>query len=107
MANTKSATAVRVTPQVGMKQEAPQVLLAAIRKVLCGQVYVSEKMGATLLQRMVGGKKSTGDLPMDRLTDREVEVFKMIGAGMSVKEIAGCQIDLPHVRRWSSVRKRF
>jgi DNA-binding NarL/FixJ family response regulator len=71
-----------------MKQEAPQALLAAIRKVLSGQVYVSEKMGATLLQRMVGGKKGIGELPMDRLTDRELEVFRMIGAGLSVKEIA-------------------
>src|SRR5205085_6735509 len=38
-----------------MKQEAPQTLLAAIRKVLKGEVYVSDKMGATLLQRIVGG----------------------------------------------------
>src|SRR5690348_3557764 len=71
-----------------MKQEAPPVLLAAIRKVLGGAVYVSEKMGATLLNRMVGGKKPGGELPMDRLTDRELEVFRMIGAGESVKEIA-------------------
>jgi DNA-binding NarL/FixJ family response regulator len=71
-----------------MKQEAPQALLAAIRKVLEGQVYVSEKMGATLLQRMVGGKKGINQLPMDRLTDRELEVFRMIGSGLSVKEIA-------------------
>lgn len=71
-----------------MKQEAPETLLAAVRKVLSGQVYVSEKMGATLLQRMVGGKKAIGELPMDRLTDRELEVFRMIGSGLSVKEIA-------------------
>ena len=71
-----------------MKQEAPQVLLTAIRTVLAGQVYVSGKMSATLLQRMVAGKKRDGALPMDRLTDRELEVFRMIGAGMSVKEIA-------------------
>jgi DNA-binding NarL/FixJ family response regulator len=71
-----------------MKQEPPAVLLAAVRKVLSGEVHVSEKMGASLLQRMVGGKKSKGVLPMDRLTDRELEVFRMIGAGKSVKEIA-------------------
>lgn len=71
-----------------MKQEAPQTLLSAIRKVLTGEVYVSEKMGATLLQRIVGGKKSGADLPMDRLTDRELEVFSMIGTGQSMKEIA-------------------
>ncbi|MGA2232365.1 MAG: response regulator transcription factor [Tepidisphaeraceae bacterium] len=71
-----------------MKQEAPQVLLAAMRTVLSGQVYVSGKMSATLLHRMVGGKKKDGALPMDRLTDRELEIFRMIGAGHSVKEIA-------------------
>jgi DNA-binding NarL/FixJ family response regulator len=71
-----------------MKQEAPPIMLAAIRKVLSGQVHVSDKMGATLLQRMVGGKKSEGKMPMDRLTDRELEIFRFIGDGKTVKEIA-------------------
>ena len=71
-----------------MKQEAPQTLLEAVRKVLKGEVYVSEKMSAVLLQRMVGNRKPDGVLPMDRLTDREMEIFRMIGAGMTVKEIA-------------------
>jgi DNA-binding NarL/FixJ family response regulator len=71
-----------------MKQEAPQVLLAAMRKVLGGEVYVSERMGATLLRRIVGARKTTGALPMDRLTDRELEIFRLIGAGLSTKEIA-------------------
>jgi DNA-binding NarL/FixJ family response regulator len=71
-----------------MKQEAPQVLLQAIRKVLHGEVYVSDKMSALLLQRMVGNRKPDGALPMDRLTDREMEIFRMIGAGLTVKEIA-------------------
>jgi DNA-binding NarL/FixJ family response regulator len=69
-----------------MKDEPPQVLLAAIRKVLAGGIHVSENMGAKLLQGMVRGKKA--ELPMDRLTDRELEVFQMIGAGKTVKEIA-------------------
>jgi DNA-binding NarL/FixJ family response regulator len=71
-----------------MKQEAPQTLLSAIRKVLEGEVYVSDNMGATLLHRLVGGKQSSHELPMDRLTDRELEIFRMIGAGHSVKKIA-------------------
>jgi DNA-binding NarL/FixJ family response regulator len=71
-----------------MKQEAPQTLLGAMRKVLDGEVYLSQKMGVMLIQRMVGSKKSDGALPMDRLTDRELEVFGMIGAGLGVKEIA-------------------
>jgi len=71
-----------------MKQEAPTTLLAAIRKVLRGEVYVSENLGATLLRRMVGGKKKEAELPMDRLTDRELEIFSLIGAGNTVREIA-------------------
>lgn len=71
-----------------MKQEPPQTLLAAIRTVLDGEMYVSVKMSATLLQKMVGGKKRSEALPMDRLTNRELEVFRLIGAGKSVKEIA-------------------
>jgi DNA-binding NarL/FixJ family response regulator len=72
-----------------MKEEAPDKLLAAIRKVLAGGMHVSEKMGANLLAGMMGRKKEGPALPMDRLTDRELEVFRMIGAGKSIKEIAG------------------
>jgi DNA-binding NarL/FixJ family response regulator len=73
-----------------MKQEPPAVLLSAIRKVLSGDIYISPNMGATLLQRMVGGKPSSAlaTSPMERLTDRELEVFRMIGAGDTIKEIA-------------------
>ena len=72
-----------------MKQEAPPMLLGAIRKVLAGEIYVSEKMSVALLQRMVTGtSKKQGALPLDRLTDREMEVFRMIGDGKPVREIA-------------------
>jgi DNA-binding NarL/FixJ family response regulator len=72
-----------------MKQEAPEKILEAIRKILGGQVYVSERMQAMLLDRLVYGNRSAGGrLPMDRLTDRELEIFRMIGGGESVKQIA-------------------
>jgi DNA-binding NarL/FixJ family response regulator len=71
-----------------MKQEAPAILLAAIRKVLDGEIYISGRMGATLLRRMVGGKRSESIMPMDRLTDRELEIFRLIGQGETMKEIA-------------------
>lgn len=70
-----------------MKHSAPEEMLKAVRNVLSGAVHLSAAMGSTLLNRMVGSKKSSL-LPMDRLTDRELEVFRMIGAGLSVKEIA-------------------
>ena len=73
-----------------MKQEAPENILAAIRKVLSGEVYISEKMQAMLLDQLVGRSNvAAGRLPMDRLTDRELEIFRMIGAGGSMKQIAG------------------
>ena len=71
-----------------MKQEAPPTLLSAIRKILRGDVYVSDGLSATLLRRMVGGKKKDAELPMDRLTDRELEIFRLIGGGATVREIA-------------------
>lgn len=72
-----------------MKQEAPTVLLGAIRKVLAGDIYVSPKMSGALLQRMVTGtSKNPSALPLDRLTDREMEVFRLIGSGKPVREIA-------------------
>ena len=45
-------------------------------------------MGASLLRGMTGRKRPGAELPMDRLTDRELEIFRMIGAGKTVKEIA-------------------
>jgi DNA-binding NarL/FixJ family response regulator len=57
-------------------------------RALAGEVYVSQRMGGTLLQRMVGGRGGEAVSPMERLTDRELEIFRMIGAGQTVKEIA-------------------
>lgn len=71
-----------------MKQEPPQTLIDAVRSVLAGEIYVSPKMGVTLLHRMVGNKGAADRTPMDSLTDRELEIFRMIGAGMRVREIA-------------------
>jgi DNA-binding NarL/FixJ family response regulator len=71
-----------------MKHEAPEVLIRAIRMVLGGELFMSDKMSAMLLQRVVGDRKPVDMLPLDRLTDREIEIFRMIGGGLSVKEMA-------------------
>jgi DNA-binding NarL/FixJ family response regulator len=72
-----------------MKQESPPMLLEAMRRVLAGEIYVSKQMSAILLKRMVGGSsKQQASLPLDRLTDREMEVFRMIGAGKTMRDIA-------------------
>lgn len=71
-----------------MKQEASEKVLEAIRKVLAGEIYLSEKMSAKLMHQLIGGRpNATGSL-MERLSDRELEVFGLIGQGRGTREIA-------------------
>jgi DNA-binding NarL/FixJ family response regulator len=71
------------------KQEATKKVIDAIRRVLAGEIYVSEKMSATILQRMAGRGSVAGDgNPTDVLSDREMEVFQLLGQGMSINKIA-------------------
>lgn len=70
-----------------MKAEGPERLAGAIRTVLGGQVALSPQMSARLLESMVGG--ATGNAsPEAKLTDRELEVLRLFGAGWSTDEIA-------------------
>src|ERR1051325_7607799 len=70
-----------------MKQEGGKKLMEAIRHVLSGKTYVSEKISANILD-MFSGRPVEGVSPVERLTDREFEVFQLIGQGFSTKEIA-------------------
>src|SRR5450432_2363219 len=71
-----------------MKQEATEQVMNAIRRVLDGQIYVSEKMSARLLDQFVGVKPGEDESPLGRLSDRELEIFSMIGRGLGTREIA-------------------
>jgi DNA-binding NarL/FixJ family response regulator len=71
-----------------MKQEPAEQMIAAIRQVLDGNVYLSEPMAASLLTRMVGEKKGDRGSPVDRLTDRELQVLEYIGRGLGTRQIA-------------------
>lgn len=71
-----------------MKQEGGQKLLQAIRQVLSGQIYVSEKMSARILEIFSGRRQDGEASPVARLSDREFEVFQLIGQGKGTKEIA-------------------
>jgi len=71
-----------------MKQEGGKKLMEAIRQVLSGQIYVSEKMSAKILELFSGRRPQGGDSPMEQLSDREFEVFQMIGQGKATREIA-------------------
>jgi DNA-binding NarL/FixJ family response regulator len=69
-----------------MKQKAANEVLSALRKVLAGEVYVSDEVIGKILKRMVGG--AGPDTGIERLSDRELEVFQWLGQGLAVSEIA-------------------
>ena len=71
-----------------MKQEGGKKLMQAMRQVLNGQIYVSEKISAKILEIFSGQKVEKGASPMERLSDREFEVFQLIGQGHATREIA-------------------
>ena len=70
-----------------MKQEGGKKLMEGIRQVLSGRTYVSEKISAKILDTF-SGRRSAAASPVELLTDREFEVFQLIGRGSSTKEIA-------------------
>jgi DNA-binding NarL/FixJ family response regulator len=71
-----------------MKQEASEKIIQAIRTVLNGQVYLSDKMAANVMNKLVGAKADVGVSAIDRLSDRELEVFTLIGHGRGTRQIA-------------------
>ncbi len=71
-----------------MKQEGGKKLMEAIRQVLDGQIYVSERMSAKIVETFSGQRTAASSSPVEKLTDREFEVFQLIGQGKSTKDIA-------------------
>jgi DNA-binding NarL/FixJ family response regulator len=70
------------------KQEATKKILLAVRQVLSGQIYISEKMASRMVHKMVLGRADSQKSPIERLTDRELEVFQLIGRGQGTRRIA-------------------
>ena len=71
-----------------MKQEGGEKFLRAIRQVLAGQIYVSEKMSSRILEIFSGRPTETSSSPVQKLSDREFEVFQLIGQGIGTRDIA-------------------
>ena len=71
-----------------MKQEATDKVLVALRRILNGDVYLSDRMSNKMLQQFIGGAPSTVQSRISLLSDRELEVFRMIGDGRATREIA-------------------
>jgi DNA-binding NarL/FixJ family response regulator len=70
------------------KNEASSEVVKAIRKVMTGEVYVSKRMTARLLERMTQKRASSELRGLSSLADRELEVFQLLGRGKSTHEIA-------------------
>jgi len=70
------------------KQEATRKIMLAIRTVLNGDVYLSEKMAAQIAATAVGSARAKPSLSIAKLSDRELRVFEMIGHGHSTRQIA-------------------
>ncbi len=71
-----------------MKSQATENVMSAIRRVLSGGVWLSDHMSSSLLGRLAGGRVVNSGTPLATLSDRELEVFHMLGRGLPVKEIA-------------------
>ena len=70
------------------KQEDPSTLLVAVRRLLDGHVYISEKRGAAMVYELVAARHKKPASVVEVLSDREFEIFNMIGQGLEVRQIA-------------------
>jgi DNA-binding NarL/FixJ family response regulator len=71
-----------------MKRETTRNVIAAIRQVLDGKLYVSSDMAAYFAEKFVDGKPPTGESSIEQLSDRELEVFQLLGQGRETRDIA-------------------
>src|SRR5579883_2490427 len=71
-----------------MKHERGKRVLAAISRVLGGDIYVSEKMATSMLSKLTWGKDEEPVSPVEKLSDRELEVFRMLGQVKGTRQIA-------------------
>jgi len=71
-----------------MKQEATEKVVSALRKILSGEIYVSEKMGDNLLHKFVLGKGPSKNTSVENLSDRELEILQLVGQGHGTRQIA-------------------
>ena len=70
------------------KRAGGQKLMQAIRRVASGNIYLSERMSGQILESFSGGVPARARSPIQQLSDREFEVFELVGTGLSTNEIA-------------------
>jgi DNA-binding NarL/FixJ family response regulator len=71
-----------------MKHEPGKTVITAIHKVLRGEMYLSERMSSSVISKFMRGQPDQPASPIDALSDRELEVFRMLGRGKGTRQIA-------------------
>ena len=71
-----------------MKRETTNEVIAAIRRIRDGKLYVSEPLTEAMTAQFVGAKRPVRCSPVEQLSDRELEVFEMLGRGLGTRQIA-------------------
>jgi DNA-binding NarL/FixJ family response regulator len=71
-----------------MKHELPNTVIFAIRRVLSGEMYLSGGMATTLVKKLMHGGDEPLGSSISKLSDREIEVFRLLGSGMGSRKIA-------------------
>ena len=71
-----------------MKQEAVDKVLVAIRKVLNGEIFVSDRITTKMVETLISGDAKGVSTPLDLLSNRELTVFRLIGQGFKTSQIA-------------------
>ncbi len=80
------------------KEESPADVVAAIRKVMAGEIYVSARVTGRILQRLGHADEAVRPSGVELLSDREIEVFQLVGRGLNSREIAERLKPRPHHR---------
>jgi DNA-binding NarL/FixJ family response regulator len=71
-----------------MKQEPIEKILYAVRQLLRGEIYVSKEVANKMLHKFISGDATQAGSPIERLSDRELEVFQLIGQGFGTRQVA-------------------
>ncbi len=71
-----------------MKEEVSESIVQAVRKVLSGDIYISDRMRQKILRGVAGQRSNIPVSSVERLSDRELEVFRLIGHGHGTRQIA-------------------
>jgi DNA-binding NarL/FixJ family response regulator len=69
------------------KHEASADVMVAVRRIVEGEIYLNPKFMGQMMSKIMGGAEGTSGEPIDRLADRELEVFRLIGRGLTTREI--------------------